>query len=703
MGDFTLAAGYQVSWYPTAVPLFDLDKDSVYEAMVMLPKAQAILYQYLNGDSLQNAETVPAACGVDTGGGSLVRALDVNQDLTLAPSVCLGTCTSCTQAQNDYATHWWNDAIFYELFVRSFYDSNGDGVGDFNGIKAKLDYLNDGDSTTTTDLGVTALWLMPIFSSPSYHGYDITNYKATQAAYGTVAEFDSLLAAAHKRGIKIILDMVLNHTSDQHPWFNASRQSKTSPKRDYYVWKESNPGFKGPWGQQVWFNSNPTNTYFYGLFGSGLPDLNWRSDSVKQAMFDNVRYWLNKGVDGYRLDAIKYLIEDSDTLESTPETLALLQDYHNVAKGVNPDAMSVGEAWSATDLIPQYVRSNRLDLCFEFDLASSIVGAIQQNNALPLRYQLGYVNDRYPKLQFGTFLTNHDQDRVMTVLSNNMTKMKQAASLYLTMPGAPFLYYGEEIGMTGSGADENKRRPMQWNTSAQAGFTTGRPWEAVNSGFQTANVQTMAGDPNSLLHHYKKLIALRKQQATLRKGYYLPANASNSNILAYARVWQNEAIVVASNFNAGSVFNASLSFGISTLPPGSYKVTDLFSGLGAGTVTVQADGSITIWKPSLPALAGNQTWILLLSNTFVAGTKESQLSFKPVVYPNPASGQINIQLSNGQPGAEVEVFTLLGQSVGVYPLQQGISSVTTKAWKSGAYFLRIKSGNLVHVERVIVE
>ncbi|HPF94793.1 MAG TPA: alpha-amylase family glycosyl hydrolase, partial [Tenuifilaceae bacterium] len=256
-------------------------------------------------------------------------------------------------------TFWWNDAVFYEVFVRSFYDSNSDGKGDIQGLIEKLDYLNDGDPNTDTDLGVTGIWLMPIMQSPSYHGYDATDYRTVEQDYGSNADFVQLVNEAHARGIKVIIDLVMNHTSNQHNWFTESTNTE-SDKRDWYVWSDTNPGFSGPWGQTVWHYSN--GSYFYGLFWSGMPDLNYNTQAVKDEMFDIARFWLEDlNVDGFRLDAVKYIYEEGEDLENLPETIQFWKDFRSYYKSVNPDAFSVGEAWASTQVVMPYVNDDALD------------------------------------------------------------------------------------------------------------------------------------------------------------------------------------------------------------------------------------------------------------------------------------------------------------------------------------------------------
>ncbi|MCX6100050.1 MAG: alpha-amylase family glycosyl hydrolase, partial [Candidatus Bipolaricaulota bacterium] len=235
---------------------------------------------------------------------------------------------------------WWQDAAFYEVFVRSFQDSNGDGKGDLAGLIERLDYLNDGDPATTDDLGVTALWLMPIMESPSYHGYDVIDYYKVESDYGSNADFQRLIQEAHERGIRVIVDLVLNHTSTQNPWFGASL-NRASPYRSWYIWSDANPGYAGPWGEQVWYPRG--GAFYFGVFWSGMPDLNYRNPDVTSRMLDVARYWLaDMGADGFRLDAVRYLIENGVAQEDTPATHFWLKGFDAVAKGWSPDAYLVG-------------------------------------------------------------------------------------------------------------------------------------------------------------------------------------------------------------------------------------------------------------------------------------------------------------------------------------------------------------------------
>jgi alpha-amylase len=696
MGNFQTLAGYATNWDPTTIALTDNNGDDIYEAQVALPAPGRFFYRFVNGTTA--AETVPAACGTDdgTGTGALARVYNATSAVNDAPAVCFNTCQTCGPSLTGYATHWWNDAVFYEIFVRSFYDSNGNGQGDFVGLTQKLDYLNDGNPNTTTDLGITGIWLMPMMESPSYHGYDVTNYKATEPDYGTMAEFEAFLAAAHQRGIKVIVDLVLNHSSDQHPWFQQSASATTSPYRDWYRWSGTNPGGTG------WYLRN--GSYYYGYFWSGMPDLNWRNPQLKAAMWDASRFWLRKGVDGYRLDAVKYLVENGTVIENTPETFSVLEEFHDSVRAVNPNAFTVGEAWSATPQVVPYVVNQRLDVCFEFDLAAAILSSVNAGNPAALRQQLSVVDATYPKLQYATFLSNHDQNRVLDLLGGNPARMKQAAALYLTMPGVPFVYYGEELGQTGSGVDEEKRKPMQWTAGANAGFTSGTPWRAPSSNYPQVNVATEQADPASLLNHYKQLIRLRNAHPALRTGYLLPVTSPATSLLGYARVLNQEAVLVVSNLGTTAATSPALSMALSTLPAGSYQVTELLSGQAAGTVTLDAQGGFSSWTASaLTTLPANQTWLLRLTPTTPTATAAAQAGTVLQLYPNPAASQVQLSLSTPAAGpAQVRIFDPQGRLLRTAAFTGRTHTLDTSGWAAGVYFIRVQAGQRTAVQRLVV-
>jgi len=485
---------------------------------------------------------------------------------------------------------WWNDAVFYEIFVRSFYDSDGDGIGDLPGLTSQLDYLNDGDPATDDDLGVTGIWLMPINDSPTQHGYDAVDYRSINPDYGTLADFETFLAAAHARGIKVIIDYVMNHCSNQHPWFVASRQNDPA-YRDWFRWEESDPVETGPWGQDVWhwYDSD----WYYGLFWGGMPDLNYETPAVKTEMFDTATWWLDTvGVDGFRLDAVLYIVEEIGQLQNTNGTLQFWQDYNAHVKSVNPETFSVGEAWTASTTVIQYVIDDRLDLCFEFDLSYAMLNAVNGADVGYLRGKAAQVYNLYPYLQYAPFLTNHDQDRSFTVLGEDVGEAKAAAGIYLTQPGVPFLYYGEEIGMTGSGAHDNIRTPMQWTDGSHAGFTTGTPWWPVNGDYPQRNVQTEASDPFSLLEWYKKLIHARNGSSALRHGTLDMVASSSPSVLAYVRDDGLQKVLCLVN-TSQNVQGYSLTGTESSLTPGTHEVVDLLDPADTRELTVTPAYEIT--------------------------------------------------------------------------------------------------------------
>jgi len=439
---------------------------------------------------------------------------------------------------------WWNDTVFYEVFVRSFKDSDGDGVGDVQGLIDKLDYLNDGNPDTTTDLGITGIWLMPITESTSYHGYDVVDYYAVESDYGTQEDFKRLIEAAHQRGIKVIIDLVINHTGIEHPWFKASQDD--DPKyRDWYLWENNRPSYLGPSGQNVWHFSN--GAYYYALFWGGMPDLNLENPEVTQEIYDITRFWLeDMQVDGFRMDAIRHLIENGIAQENTTTTHAWLQGYHQFYKSVDPQAFTVGEAWTTTEQVIDYI-GDEMDIAFEFDLALSFVNAAYGPIVASLNQQALKVLESYPEGQYGTFLTNHDQNRVRAILPSD-EKAKLAASMLLTFPGVPFIYYGEEIGMIGSKPDEDIRLPMQWTGDAPgAGFTSGTPWRPPYEDYATRNVAAAIAGPNSLWNHYRELIALRNQYPALRTGDAVLVEAGTARLYAMLRYTESEAFLVLVN------------------------------------------------------------------------------------------------------------------------------------------------------------
>lgn len=510
---------------------------------------------------------------------------------------------------------WWQSAIFYEIFVRSFYDSNGDGIGDLNGIVEKLDYLNDGDPATTTDLGVTALWLMPIHPSPSYHGYDVTDYYAVNPEYGTTADFQQLVAEAHRRGVRIIIDFVMNHTSVAHPWF-VEAQDPQSPRRDWYVWSADDPGGVGPWGQQIWHEA-PSGDHYYGVFWEGMPDLNYTNPDVQAEMTAVAHFWLTEmGVDGLRVDGARYLVEEANgtkkVLADSAGTHAQFSDLRTAYKAFNPAAMTVGEVWTTNDAVATYLQGDEFDLAFNFDLASALVKSANTGDADAARLSLALSLTLLPVNATATFLTNHDIDRVMAQLGDDVNKAKRAATMLLTLPGTPFLYYGEEIGMVGKKPDEDIRLPMQWNGGDNGGFTTGTPWRALNEDAATKNVAAHLADPNSLLAHYRTLIALRQSQPALRTGETFKMKSANRGVLPYLRAIDDQILLVVNNLRDEATADYALTLESGPLTPDQrYRVEPLWGDGPFAEVTADAKGGFKNYQPT-SGMAPGQTLILAL-------------------------------------------------------------------------------------------
>ncbi|MGB8984891.1 MAG: alpha-amylase family glycosyl hydrolase [Anaerolineales bacterium] len=521
--------------------------------------------------------------------------------LPTLPATPVGPITGLPQGTDGYP--WWNDTVFYEIFVRSFYDSDGDGIGDFNGITARLDYLNDGDPATTTDLGVTGLWLMPIHPSPSYHGYDVTDYYAVNPEYGTMEDFKHLLDEAHQRGIRITIDWVLNHTSSRHPWFEQA-QDPHSPYRDWYRWtKEAQPG--GGW------RYGGGGEYYYALFWEGMPDLNYANPAVVAEMKKVARFWLREvGVDGFRLDAAKHIFEDGSVVENTPETHAWYRDLRKYYKSIAPQAMMVGEVWNDSATVSKYLQGDELDLAFNFDLAKNIVFTAGTARADDISDVLVHDLSLFKPGQFATFLTNHDQDRVMSTLNDDIEAAKSAATLLLTSPGVPFLYYGEEIGMLGRKPDEDIRRPLQWSEQSNAGFTTGTPWRMPASDFMSKNIESQSADPNSLLSLYRTLIQLRNNHAALRVGDTYFVETGHPAVYASLRVSRDEVILTFINLDSKPVSDYDLNLEQSPLL-GGYVLAPLLGNGHFTPPTIIEQGGFENYRP-LPELPPYGRFVLQL-------------------------------------------------------------------------------------------
>jgi glycosidase len=496
---------------------------------------------------------------------------------TLAPTSTLNT-----------SPGWWKDGIFYLIFVRSFYDSNNDGIGDFNGITQKLDYLNDGNPDTTTDLGINAIWLMPIMDSPSEHGYDVRDFYKVNPQYGTLEDFKELLTQAHKRGIHVIIDFILHNASEQNDWFVQSRDP-SSPYRTWFLWSAKDPGWRGPWGQQVWYPLE--NAFFYSYFWKGSPSLNVANPDVTAEIKKITDYWVNDiGVDGFRLDAIGVLIPEGSNVANTPSTHRWLKDYHTYLKSLDPSFFTVGEIWDKNEVVLPYVQDEEIDLAFNFDLAFGTVKAIKEENPELITGQVVKDQQTFPDGRYGLFLANHDMDRLLTQLDGNAQQAKAAASVYLTLPGVPFIYYGEEIGMQGYAPDSGGRLPMQWTGGQNAGFSQHLAWLPPGAGYETLNVQNEQGKPLTLLTHYQKLITLRNRYEVIRRGEVFIPTPSQSKLYSTFTVLDGEAVLVIINLSSSTFVNVKVSLPSSSLPAGEYQMTDLFGSSAAQQVVIDSSG-----------------------------------------------------------------------------------------------------------------
>lgn len=710
VGDFQNAYNGQADWHATATKMYDADGDSVFERTVSIPQGQ---YQYLfaNGDYAADSshlEQITGPCTTADGTSFPKRTLDAHTVGVNLPGYCFGSCDVCQPLAPPDTSElpWWNDAVFYEIFVRSFKDSDGDGIGDFQGIIEKLNYLNDGDSTTTDDLGVTGIWLMPMHPSPTYHGYDVTDYRGVHPDYGTMADFKEFLEEAHQRGIKVIIDYVMNHSSNQHPWFQESRTDTANAYRDWYVWSDTLPGFQGPFGNG-WHEYN--NDWYYGAFWSGMPDLNYHHQPVREEMNDIATFWLDSiGIDGFRLDAIRYLAEDGSVVQEAPSTFSYLKAFNHHYKSVDPEAFTVGEVWTNTSNILPYVEGgDKIDFCFEFDLMEAILGSINNEDPANLANKMQQVLEVYPRMQYAPFISNHDINRVFETLDEDEAKQKIAASVYLTMPGVPFLYYGEEIGMLGSGPDPEKRKPMQWNSQANAGFSSGTPWKAPNSNYGDYNVATLRNEPNSMWDHYRKLVQSRNRFEVLRQGATTIAQTNDNSTFAFLRHAPGEAVFTIANLgnNAGGV---TLSIDSSTLEPGTYTATDLITGDVLEPVEVTTGGAIN-WSMDTSQPAPHSTRIVRLADTVtevVVSLPEVTCVCGPSermqLFPNPANDRVEIATYDLTPRL-IQLYALDGKLVKQIPANGPETSVDIADMAPGIYLVKLIAEERTFTKKLMVK
>jgi alpha-glucosidase len=490
---------------------------------------------------------------------------------------------------------WWKHAVIYEIYPRSFQDSNGDGIGDLNGITERLDYLQS--------LGIDAIWLSPIYPSPQVDfGYDISDYEAIDPQYGTLADFDRLVAEAKKRNIRIIMDMVMNHTSDKHPWFIESKSSRTNPKRDWYIWRNGKgPGippnnWQSTFGHSAWKYDPTTNQWYYHKFYAEQPDLNWRNPQVQKAMFDTVRFWLDRGVAGFRLDAIPTLFEDpqwrdekplggtnafgdpildDNYTSNLPEVHDVMRSLRKVVASYPGDRVLIGETYlpNIQELDKWYGGASHNELNLPMDM---LIGFTNKLDAKLFRERIEDVEAKIHGNQPLVVFDNHDNPRSWNRYGDGVHDEAIArllAMMLYTIRGTALMYYGEELGMvttppasveevkdpigkigwpTEKGRD-GERTPMQWSDAKDAGFSTAdTTWLPVAPDYKTVNVQTEESDPNSMLNWYKELIEMRKANPALRDGSLTMLDRTNPNVLSYLRKGPagSPSVVVSINFTA---------------------------------------------------------------------------------------------------------------------------------------------------------
>lgn len=405
------------------------------------------------------------------------------------------------------------------------------------------------------------------------------------------------MAAAESRGIRIIVDLVLNHTSVEHPWF-LDAQTPGSPHDEWYLWADEQPGFGGPSGRPVWHANG--DRWYYGYFWEGMPDLNVADPDVTAELDRIAAFWLDEmGAAGFRLDAARHLIEDGETLENTPATFAWLQGFRERSKATDPDALIMGEVWDATSNAARYVREGALDLTFDFGLASQILSAVRFGDPASLAIVQQEVSAAYPSGGYAAFLTNHDQDRTFDMLQRDPASAKQAATLLLTNPGVPFIYYGEEIGLRGRKPDEKIRTPMPWTGEAPGfGFTSGEPWEPMAPDVEATKVAAQTGEPASLLSHYRSLIAMRAAHPALGAGGSLvPLDSSVPGVYAVLRhdPVHGQAAIVVSNLTEDPVADVRLSLADGPL-------------CGEPSVSVLLGGGAVPDRPSITPAGGLDGW-----------------------------------------------------------------------------------------------
>jgi maltose alpha-D-glucosyltransferase / alpha-amylase len=486
---------------------------------------------------------------------------------------------------------WYKDAVFYQVYVRGFQDSTGDGIGDLRGLIQRLDYLSD--------LGVTCLWLMPIYESPlKDDGYDIADFRKIDPRIGTVEDFQALCEAAHARGLRIIADLVLNHTSDRHAWFQEARSNPESPKRDYYVWSDTDQKYQGV--RIIFTDTEPSNwtwdpvarQYFWHRFFSHQPDLNYDNPKVQEEMLDIIGFWLDKGIDGFRVDAVPYLYEREGTIcENLPETHGFLKKMRAYCDEKKPGTLLLAEAnqWPA-DLLPYFGDGDEFQMAFNFPIMPRMFMAIRREQRRPIVDIMEQLPHIPPTCQWAIFLRNHDeltlemvtdedrdymyreyaQDprmrlnlgirrRLAPLMENGRRQIELLHSMLFSLPGSPVLYYGDEITMGDNiylGDRNGVRTPMQWSGDRNAGFSSADPsrlYQPVITDpiyhYQAVNVEAAQRSPTSLLNWLKRMIRLRKQHPVFARGSLEFIDGGNDRVIAYLRSYGDETMLIVNNLS----------------------------------------------------------------------------------------------------------------------------------------------------------
>jgi len=454
----------------------------------------------------------------------------------------------CTMQKN--TSEMWPYGVRYEVFVLSFADGNADGKGDIKGLTQKLSYLQD--------LGIKAVWLMPIMNSPSYHKYDVTDYESIHPDYGTIEEFKIFVAEAHKRDIKVIIDLILNHTGSDHPWFQSAIKGQQSPYRDYYVWAEKD-SIRAQISKKTtsfdsdnitqWHavNGDTLAEHYYGFFYGGMPDLNFDNPKVRQEFVDIARFWLSEiGIDGFRFDAAKHIYPT----DRASDNHAFWQEYRTALQKIKPDVYLVGEVWSNAKEVAPYLSG--IPSLFNFDMGTAITNTVNAGmDTMKLISKYKDITDFYKSVTSSyldaTFLRNHDQNRILTELGGSMEKMRVAAGILLTLPGTPYLYYGEEIGMLGAKPDEYIREPFIWNAQGKDPAQTS--WEKPRYSFDSTVVSLEQQKANdlSLYNCYRKLIHLRNNNTALTRGNLEPSGINSREVVSFKRTFEDDVLLVLNN------------------------------------------------------------------------------------------------------------------------------------------------------------